>query len=564
MEANLSIAKPICRWLCWAVAVAAGLSLLAAIYLAYRLNIDEAERFDDDPAMQFKYGSTGGDKNFGIPYAIWQVLPDMFPEYMPKGRENEGWAAFGFIYDESDKEKLAHYRPVGTSFRNYMGVDRIFLNCAVCHAGTLRMAANEKKPQVYLGMPANRIDLQAFQDFIINVTFDERFTPEYILAEIDKRTVDDPQIELDWLNRLAFRWFGIYQVRERTLLIADRFKFAHREPAFGPGRFDTFSPAKALFNWQLKDIPDKEAVGMVDFPSIWLQEQRRGMQLHWDGNNTKLEERNRSAAFGTGALPPILDRASIKRIEDWLLKLEPPTFAGTFPDQIDRSLLDQGQKLYEKECANCHGRNGRDFDAECTKKDDVPECVGRVTPLYKIATDRHRFDNYTQDLALNQNMLYAEYGDERFQNFRKTDGYANMPLDGLWLRAPYLHNGSVPTLWDLLKPPSDRPPVFYRGYDLYDPVDVGFESRWEKIPDEERKHVFCFQTRPEATCGVVRQPQEDVKPLDKPWSYDTTPAHNKGTCTAGICPGNGNGGHDYGTTLADPDKRALIEYLKTF
>ena len=40
----------------------------------------------------------------------------------------------------------------------------------------------------------------------------------------------------------------------------------------------------------------------------------------------------------------------------------------------------------------------------------------------------------------------------KFSHFRKTDGYANMPLDGVWLRAPYLHNGSVPTLRALLFP----------------------------------------------------------------------------------------------------------------
>ena len=55
----------------------------------------------------------------------------------------------------------------------------------------------------------------------------------------------------------------------------------------------------------------------------------------------------------------------------------------------------------------------------------------------------------------------------RFSHFRKTNGYANMPLDGLWLRAPYLHNGSVPTLRALLFP-EERPAVFYRGYDVYD------------------------------------------------------------------------------------------------
>ena len=72
--------------------------------------------------------------------------------------------------------------------------------------------------------------------------------------------------------------------------------------------------------------------------------------------------------------------------------------------------------------------------------------------------------------------MYAAYPDERFSHFRKTDGYANLPLDGLWLRAPYLHNGSVPTVRDLLNPAANRPPVFYRGYDVIDQRRLGFVS----------------------------------------------------------------------------------------
>jgi hypothetical protein len=63
----------------------------------------------------------------------------------------------------------------------------------------------------------------------------------------------------------------------------------------------------------------------------------------------------------------------------------------------------------------------------------------------------------------------------RFSHFRKTDGYANMPLDGIWLRAPYLHNGSVPNLRALLFP-EERPAEFFRAYDVYDWANVGFVS----------------------------------------------------------------------------------------
>ena len=75
-----------------------------------------------------------------------------------------------------------------------------------------------------------------------------------------------------------------------------------------------------------------------------------------------------------------------------------------------------------------------------------------MTPNDEIGTDRKRLDSFSYEFAANMNLLYAGYP-WRFTRFRKTNGYANMPLDGVWLRAPYLHNGSMPTLRDLLEPP---------------------------------------------------------------------------------------------------------------
>jgi hypothetical protein len=82
-----------------------------------------------------------------------------------------------------------------------------------------------------------------------------------------------------------------------------------------------------------------------------------------------------------------------------------------------------------------------------------------------------------------------------------------------------LHNGSVPNLRELLEKPENRSKVFYRGYDVYDPKNLGFVSSG---PDAEREG----------------------------WKYDTT------------VKGNSNSGHLYGTDLAPEDKLALVEYLK--
>jgi hypothetical protein len=151
-----------------------------------------------------------------------------------------------------------------------------------------------------------------------------------------------------------------------------------------------------------------------------------------------------------------------------------------------------------------------------------------VVRLDVIGTDRYRLDSYTYDVAVNQNMIFAGYGDERFSHFRKTFGYANSPLDGIWLRAPYLHNGSVPTLRDLLEPSDKRPKTFYRGHDVYDQRKVGFVG---DVAEEKGKKFFLFDT-------------DETKE-----------------------PGNSNKGHEgkrFGTELSDTEKDVLVEYLKTF
>jgi hypothetical protein len=150
--------------------------------------------------------------------------------------------------------------------------------------------------------------------------------------------------------------------------------------------------------------------------------------------------------------------------------------------------------------------------------------LGRVDPIARIRTDPGRLNSYSELLSFNQNTLYAGYP-WRFKNFRKTNGYANMPLDGIWLRAPYLHNGSVPTLRDLLNPSEQRPKVFYRGYDVFDWNKVGFVS---DVAAEKGRTFFRFDT-----------------------SVD----------------GNANKGHEgeaYGTHLSDAEKNAIVEYMKTF
>jgi hypothetical protein len=488
----------------WITVVILVLGLAGGALLLGRFAADTPVAYKDD-LEHFKYGSLGSEHEFGVPYWIWRALPELFGDKLPQ--PSGGWESVGFVFEKGKN------LPVGMSQRRYLGFDVVWLNCAFCHAGTVRESA-QSEPKVYSAMPANTFDFRAFMRFLFATGEDRRFTPRDILRQIKVIREREGLDDLPLIDRLVLRFYGIYFMRERILTLRDRLNFIATQPEWGPGRVDTFNPLKAYFNFPPDLLAKEERIGTTDFPSIWNQAQRESlkMNLHWDGNNVSLEERNRSAAMGTGITPPTGDRASLKRVADWVRNLPAPAY----PFTINKDLAAQGAPIYKEYCAGCHGADGKDFRGED---------VGKVVPIADIGTDRARLDSYTYEVAVNQNMIFAGYGEERFSHFRKTFGYANSPLDGLWLRAPYLHNGSVPTLRDLLEPSDKRPKSFYRGYDVYDQKNVGFVA---DVTEEKARQYF---------------------------RYDTAK------------PGNSNQGHEgqrYGTELPAAQKDALIEYLKTF
>ena len=208
-----------------------------------------------------------------------------------------------------------------------------------------------------------------------------------------------------------------------------------------------------------------------------------------------------TGSIGDGATKDSIDIPGLQRVEEYITNLDPPKY----PFSIDSELASRGSKIFDSNCASCHAFGG--------------ERTGTVIPIEEVETDRHRLDMWTKQAADTYNE-FAEGYDFDFDNLRKTDGYVSVSLDGLWLRAPYLHNGSVPNLTDLLETPENRTQVFYRGYDVYDPENVGFVAQGS----EAEKVGFKYDTRVAA---------------------------------------NGNQGHLYGTDLSSGEKKALIEYLKT-
>jgi hypothetical protein len=434
----------------------------------------------DNVEEQFKYGSVGIESEEGIPYWLWQVLPRVFADKLPRPG---GYSAFGFQWEPGRE------LPVGFSKVDLYGGPRVAINCAFCHTSSVR-TSETAAPMLVAAGPGNQINPQAYVKFLQAVAEDPRFEADTLLTAMRGLT------ELSWMERMRYRLLLIPATRRALQKQRREYDWMYRNPAWGPGRIDPFNPVK----FRMLELPVDNTIGNSDMVPIWNMRAREGKSLHWDGLSESLREVVLSSALGDGASRKSILLPNLARIESWLLDVKPPAY----PFDIDRQLAAEGRTIYEQRCASCHAPGGAR--------------TGTVIPIEEVATDRHRLDMWTPASPVAYNK-FADGYDWDFTGFRKTAGYVAVPLDGVWLRAPYLHNGSVPSLAELFEPPANRRATFYRGYNVYDPLRVGFVSDGAA-----------------SRFGTL---------------YDTT------------LPGNSNAGHSYGVDLSPAQKKALIEFLKT-
>ena len=198
------------------------------------------------------------------------------------------------------------------------------------------------------------------------------------------------------------------------------------------------------------------------------------------------------------------------QVYEFISALRPPKY----PLPIDQEMSHRGELVFQNNCASCHGTYGADSS--------YPEI--RVS-IEDIGTDRVRLD------ALSPKHR-EHYGKSWFANLggqntiADVDGYVAPPLDGIWASAPYLHNGSVPTLWHMLHP-EERPTLWRR-------IALGL--------DTERMGLSI-----DSTSEIPRR----LKPSERRWYFDTTR------------PGKSATGHDFPSALSEEEKIDLLEYLKT-
>jgi cytochrome c len=253
--------------------------------------------------------------------------------------------------------------------------------------------------------------------------------------------------------------------------------------------------------------------------------------------------------------------------EQWLWQLKSPQWPQDLLPKIDTARAAQGKQIYLNQCVSCHRLTDRDdskrlvyaqmygLDVVGTDSRELTNALqsgdtgilegaltgitsndkyGPTAPVVVMLADvvsgtllrnvgaalKATEDAKNWGLGIVGPAKQGQYPTDPNNPFASLAAYKARPLDGIWATAPYLHNGAVPTLYDLLLPASQRPARFAVGQLEFDPVKVGHKS----------------------------DPNDPLAP----YIFDTSLA------------GNSNQGHEFGTnSLNDEQRWQLLEYLKT-
>ena len=512
------------------------LSCVAVPALAQYQPAIQVPAWSPDDLRFFLHGSMSTEV---VPEKILAAFRTTYPDLFP----GKDLTIFGLLADaDSDL-------PVGVSRRkvdHLGGLRSIGINCASCHVAEIQPAGGGAAVRI-LGVTSH-FDPEAFFNSVIGATFlttvpanMNRFLVNYCLtcdvgasrpaieaaikdqsealagalaaelAELKKTPADrllelgprrllltaDAAAKPDELAAAAREILRLFH-NMRAALHAPQQPPDKTPPNSGPGRNNAFGLLSvALFG-------EPTIYGPAKFGVAWNLNDREW--VHWDGNTRSPLVRNLSAALGLGA-PLVgrrgqLDLAAIQRHTALSERIRAPKY----PWKIDNELARHGEPLFVEHCGGCH-QHSREEEAQ------------RLFALDEVGTDPGRAKIFTQHQSDNYNRFFSEleitgYKPESQPPTRSTQKYVASDLAGVWARAPYLHNGSVRTMADLLTPAAGRAIKFKRDSHIYDEKDMGYED------------------------GGM-------------WLFDTT------------ADGNHNTGHEYGTKLSEAEKRALIEYLKT-
>jgi len=317
-------------------------------------------------------------------------------------------------------------------------------------------------------------------------------------------------------NDLAF-------IRRRAERLVTLQKAFSNETEGGPGRADSFDAIWDLLVQQDGVIP---MTAPVSIPHLF--EYADFHWVHWDGNTTSVMERDYAQAIALGAdhIPETLSSTvlpqNVIELEHTARKLKAPVWPTEILGEIDESQAELGQQLFAQHCLSCHEKES------LTPVDEIGTDPLRAVNFATLSLDGKSYAQILSEVggavakkSLSDHAVSADdmslIARSTAPEWRNTRAYQSRPLAGIWASPPYLHNGSVPTLWDLLQRPADRPREFAVGREL-DEKKVGIDIT------RQGEGAWLFQA-------------------------DQT--------------GNDNAGHNYGTGLSDNEKWSLVEYMKT-
>lgn len=252
-------------------------------------------------------------------------------------------------------------------------------------------------------------------------------------------------------------------------------------------------------------------MGFQDVPAWWTFSNKT--RLYLDGSGDQLGHRTMMATLlAFGYQQADLDAAEPRFVElrQYLLSIPPPAWPF---GALDAAAVERGRAVFRAQCVVCHG------DERCERVES------QLVDPQTVGTDAKLAQNYgAEQVAYTNSSWFGAVTPSR-----ATHQYAAPSLRGVWASAPYLHNGSVPTLAQVLE--SGTRPVVFRVLGAeqadYDPVKVG----------------FAVEARAEVPAALPRADQAR-------W-YDTRK------------PGLGSGGHTFGDALTAQERSDVLEFLKS-
>ncbi|MCU1262383.1 MAG: hypothetical protein JWO80_5268 [Bryobacterales bacterium] len=477
-------------------------------------------------ASGYDWFANASDGYGGVPLILMRALPDLAPEIW--GKPEEQFSRFGFM---PNPDKPDGPLPLGLSWDSMdpshpaQQLHPVALTCGACHIGRVRLENGTYMTLV--GGPNTQFDVRMWRKAFELTVHKLMSTPKDINATAARlrevisakpanyfyrnyRGITD-QVEAG--ERQAFLSTGGGKDVAVTILTAFAGKIFLGEVATNKQKATSYSkpnappldggspgqsdgsgdliPRLLLLDTVMSIGPDKTLHGFMgmtfpalpiqlatvtDILSTWQQGTQNLAQI--DGSVKSPFFRNVAASLAVAGDPKTVNVQNADITAKFISKLPPPAY----PFALDVKKAEHGKELFKANCSPCHksfnetvyGVEAIGTDANRSKvlNSDAfalftAQFVASVPPDYEI-TDSNGVKSKPHDLPVSSILIS--------RTTPATQGYVANGLEGAWARAPYLHNGSVPTLYHLLVP-AERPAKFARGAVGYDPAKVGFQ--WE-------------------------------------------------------------------------------------